>query len=411
MLLRYLGLAAAVLGISTITVAGYATWSVSSRIQTVDLADADAVGDTGPIEGSINLLLVGSDTREGQDADFGDTQGNLGDATMLVHISADRTNATVVTFPRDLVVPVPACPSPSGGDFDALDAQPLNMTLSYGGLPCTVLTVEKLTGLEIPYAAEVRFDGVVEMSNALGGVPVCVAQPIDDDLTDTHLSAGMHELQGMDALQFLRTRAGVGDGTESGRISSQQVFLASLLRTIKSDAALGDVGTVYGLASAASQNMVLSSSLAAPERLASIGSALREVDLDGVVFATYPGTPTSSGQFAGSPRPDYDDAAVLIEAIGSDHRVAAPDAGVAAAPDTTGIAGGTTDGDAGGAVADGVTGADAATGAAGVTGADGSGGANDTGEASTDDTATVLPPSITGQSAATPTCTVGNSRG
>lgn len=429
--MRYLGLAAAVLGISAVTVAGYATWSISSRIQTVELADASSGADAGtaadadgPIRGSVNLLLVGSDTREGQSPDFGDTQGNLGDATMLVHISADRTNATVVSFPRDLVVPVPACPSSSGGTFDALEAQPLNMTLSYGGLPCTVLTVEQLTGLDIPYAAEVRFDGVVEMSNALGGVPVCVAQPIDDDLTGMHLDAGLHELQGMDALQFLRTRSGVGDGSEAGRISSQQVFLASLVRTIKSDAALGDFGTMYALASAASQNMVLSTSLASPDRLASVGTALREVDLAGVVFASYPGVASDSGDFAGMPRPNYDDASVLIGAIGADRRVAVPAVGVAAAPDTSGVVpapspAGPSASDAGEpdsgdpSTDQGAAGSGASD--AGGTGADGSGGGSSgegsSGEGGSGAAVTVLPPTITGQSADAPTCTVGKSAG
>ncbi len=419
--LRYLGLVAAVLGISAVTVAGYATWSISSRIQTVQLADSPIPGESatgsasgadgtdGPIRGSVNLLLVGSDTREGQSPDFGDTQGSLGDATMLVHISADRTNATVVSFPRDLVVPVPECPSPSGGTFDALDAQPLNVTLSYGGLPCTVLTVEKLTGLDIPYAAEVRFDGVVEMSNALGGVPVCVAQPVEDDLTGIHLDAGLHELQGMDALQFLRTRSGVGDGSEAGRISSQQVFLASLVRTIKSDAALGDFRTMYALASAASQNMVLSTSLASPDRLASVGTALREVDLDGVVFASYPGIPSASGDFAGMPRPNYADAGVLVAAIKADQRVAVPAVGVAAAPDTAGVVPTPTAGDASGAADAGEP--DSGDPTAGTGAADASGTDGGTAAGGAADSVTVLPPTITGQAAAAPTCTVGKSAG
>ena len=102
---------------------------------------------------------------------------------MLMHIAEDHSSATVVSFPRDLVVPIPSCPDPAGGSFDAMSAQPINVTLSYGGLPCTVLTVEALTGLSIPFAAEIQFNGVIEMSNAVGGVPVCVVDPIDDEYT------------------------------------------------------------------------------------------------------------------------------------------------------------------------------------------------------------------------------------
>ena len=92
----------------------------------------------------------------------------------------------------------------------------LNTALAYGGLACTVKTVSELTGLEIPYAAVIEFNGVVAMSNAVGGVTVCVAEKIEDEYTGTFLDPGEHELEGMAALQFLRTRHGIADRKRHG---------------------------------------------------------------------------------------------------------------------------------------------------------------------------------------------------
>ena len=156
---------------------------------------------------------------------------------MLLHISEDHTSATVVSFPRDMFVNIPGCIDTDGSEIYA-SAQKINTTYFYGGLPCTVKTVENITGLTIPFAAEIEFYGVVGLSNALGGVTVCVAEEIQDDYTGLYLTPGEHTLQGMDALQFLRTRHGVGDGSDITRISisrcSCRQWSASSPRTARS---------------------------------------------------------------------------------------------------------------------------------------------------------------------------------
>ena len=250
----------------------------------------------GAIPGGVNLLLVGSDSRKGQDPVFGpDDTGDLNDVTMLLHISRDHTNASVISFPRDMYVPIPGCPNPKGGTYNAMNRQKMNTTLGHGGLPCTVLTVEKLTGLTIPFAAEVQFSGVMAMSTAVGGVPVCVAEPIEDKFTGTYLSAGEHTLQGYAALQFLRTRHGVGDGSDLTRINNQQVFMSSLMRTVKSSATLSDFTKVYSLAKAATANMELSTSLNNVDTLVSIAMALKDIDLGKITFVQVPTSNISDG--------------------------------------------------------------------------------------------------------------------
>jgi len=317
----------AVVLVSGVSIAAYAAWDVTSSIKTVTLASDDeaavaqAAGAAPPpeisaIDGGVNLLLVGSDSRTGQGDAYGEDEGGeLNDVTMLLHIAEDHSSATVVSFPRDLVVDIPDCPD--GGGYTA----PINESLSQGGLACAVLTVESLSGLSIPFAAEIQFNGVIEMSNAVGGVPVCVTDPIDDEYTGIHMDTGTHVLAGADALGFLRTRHGVGDGSDIGRISSQQVFLSSLVRTIKSDSTLTDFGKLYGLAKAAASNMTLSQRLASPDTMVSIALSLKSMDLSKVTFVAYPSY-SASWVPVGKVAPDTESADILFAAIQADQPVA-----------------------------------------------------------------------------------------
>ncbi|RWZ68128.1 LytR family transcriptional regulator [Labedella populi] len=299
--LRVVAASLAVLLVSGGTVAAYALWDVVSDVKpAVTLAGQDPnVPNIDAIDGGVNLLLVGSDSREGQGEAYGDPTEEtsvLNDVTMLMHISEDHSSATVVSFPRDLFVPIPECPKLDGtGTYPAMSSQKINTTLGYGGLACTVLTVEALTGLTIPFAAEVQFNGVIALSNAVGGVEVCVAEPIADDYTDTYLDAGTHTLQGKEALQFLRTRHGVGDGSDLGRISNQQVFLSSLVRTLQSSETLSDPTKLFGIAKAAASNMQLSTNLANLNTMVSVAMALKDIPLEQISFLQYPNAYGSSG--------------------------------------------------------------------------------------------------------------------
>ncbi|MFC6356522.1 LCP family protein [Luethyella okanaganae] len=319
---KVLAAALAVVLASGASVAAIAAYDLASSVKPgVTLVGEKTDGpmpQIGAIDGGVNLLLVGSDSRKGQDPAFGaeDETGDLNDVTMLLHISKDHTSATVVSFPRDMFVSIPECPDPAGGTFNAMSRQKINTTLTYGGLACTVLTVEKLTGIDIPYAAEVQFSGVIAMSNAVGGVPVCVAEPIEDEYTNTFLSAGEHTLQGVDALQFLRTRHGVGDGSDLTRISNQQVFLSSLVRTIKSADTLSNPGKLYSLAKAALSNMTLSNSLQNIDNMVSIAMALKGIPLEQVVFVQYP-----TGSTEGGVLPREADARALFTALSADQPI------------------------------------------------------------------------------------------
>lgn len=318
--LRWVAASMAVVLVSAACVGGYAIWNLENSIKTVTL-----VGETngpppeiGALEGGFNLLLVGSDRCENPKG-CKDRSANLNDVTILLHVSQDQTNAVAVSFPRDLVVRIPSCPDPKGGHFSGMSAQPINVTLFYGGLPCTVLTVEALTGLKVQFAAEVSFSGVARLSSAVGGVPVCVDGPIIDKYSGLYLpKAGEYTLSGTKALAFLRTRHAVGDGSDLGRISSQQVFLSSLVRTVKSGGVLSDFGKLYNIATVASQNMILSNSLKNLNTMVSIAQVLKNLPLERVLFVQYPGVTGQTGVYSGKVAPVTSVANALFAKIKAD---------------------------------------------------------------------------------------------
>jgi len=321
-ILKFVGAALVVVLISGASVGALVVSQIKDSITTVAL-----VGETegpppsiGAFSGGFNILIVGSDKCEDDSGCNGRGDANLNDVTMLLHVSEDQTNAVAVSFPRDMVVPIPACPQADGtGTNSAMSARPINETLYYGGLPCTVLTVEALTGLDIQFAGLITFNGVIQMSDAVGGVDVCVNGPIHDKYTGLNLdAAGTYKLSGADALAFLRTRHGVGDGSDLTRISSQQVYLSSLVRTLKSSETLSDPVKIYNLAKAATANMTLSQGFSNLDTLASIALALKGIPLDQVTFVQYPGTTGVGGVYQGKVAPVKAKADALFALIKSD---------------------------------------------------------------------------------------------
>jgi LCP family protein required for cell wall assembly len=318
--LKILGAAMAVVLVSGVSVGSYAVWKLESTIKTVTI-----VGETqgpppelGAYEGGFNILLVGSDRCENPQG-CKDRSAELNDVTILLHVAQDQSNAVAVSFPRDLVVRIPSCPDPDGGNFSSMSAQPINVTLFYGGLPCTVLTVSALTGLDIQFAAEVTFSGVARISSAIGGVKVCVNGPVIDKYSGINLpKAGEYTLDGWEALAFLRTRHGVGDGSDLGRISNQQVFLSSLVRTMKSDGVLNDFGRLYNIATVASENLTVSHSLKNLNTMVSMAQVLKKLPLERVMFVQYPGVTGQPGVYSGKVAPVQPLADALFARIKAD---------------------------------------------------------------------------------------------
>ena len=216
------------------------------------------------------------------------------------------------------MVAVPSCPNPEGGDpYPARDFAQINSTMTKAGPACTLLAVQKLTGVTIPYLAVIDFKGVIAMSEAIGGVDVCVATAIDDEYTNLYLEPGEHTLIGDEALAFLRTRHGVGDGSDLSRISNQQVFLTSMVRKLKDEGALTNPFTMFRLGTAALSNMTLSKSLTDLGVIFGLAQQVNQVDLDKITFIKLP-VYDLDGEYAGRVAPSPERAAELFELMASD---------------------------------------------------------------------------------------------
>ncbi|MDY1005331.1 LCP family protein [Curtobacterium sp. CFBP9011] len=399
-LLTVVAAAAAVVLVSGTSVATIAAAQLATSTRTVPLSTDDQstakTADITAIKGGANILLIGSDTRVGQFDSDEDVEGARNDVTMLVHVSEDHQQLTAVSFPRDLMVPIPACTNPeTGTTYPAAASAQFNTALGNGGVSCVVDTVENLTGLTVPYAGLITFDGVIEMSNALGGVDVCVASPIDDSFTGLHLSAGAHSLQGTDALAYLRSRHGVGDGSDLARISSQQVFLSALLRQVTSNGTLSNPLTLYKLAGAALSNMTLSDGLAQTRTLVGLASTLRGMSTSSMLFVQYPvvDDPADPARVV----VDETNAHALNVALQTDERTSLSDS-------STGRASRESSG----------TASPSPTSAPSTPAGSSSAATSESGTPAPETTttsspsSTPLPSSITGQSAAEQTCSVGN---
>lgn len=310
--------------VSVSSVGAIVVWKIQSQVDTVDLTDDNgevSLPPIGELKGGFNVLIVGSDTRKGQHKGhgFGSVGSTLNDVNILVHISADHTRATAVSIPRDMVVQIPQCPQPDGGKSGAMSAQPINVALWYGGLGCVVRTVENLTGMDINYAGLITFDGVAKMADAIGGVDVCVDGAIDDPHTRLKFKkAGTYTIQGYQALAFLRSRHGVGDGSDLGRISSQQHYLSSMVRKIQDEGVLLDPAKVYGLAQVAATSMQLSSSLSSIDTMVAIALVLKDIPRENITFVQYPGTTGVGGVYKGKVAPLTALADTLFKALKKD---------------------------------------------------------------------------------------------
>ena len=296
---RILIIAAVVVAVIAIT-AGVAIARLSANVTTVDLgSDDDAPANVSDYSGSFDLLLVGSDGRDGQGAQYGegsDVEGARNDVTLMLHVNESHDRASVISFPRDLLIDFPDCTDPSTGRVvPGASGVQFNEALDRGGLGCVASAVEALTGTNTHYAAEISFQGVIELSHTVGGVPVCFEGAIDDPLSGLMVpDAGTYDLEGEQALAFLRSRHGVGDGSDLARISSQQVFMSGLVRKLQEDATFTDLVKLYSIADVATKNSTLSTDLADPLTMVSMAKTLADLPLEETTFVTYPYLPSGN---------------------------------------------------------------------------------------------------------------------
>lgn len=246
-------------------------------------------------EGPVNILLLGTDARSGKgNSGYGDPESKgHADTTVLLHISKDRSHATALSIPRDLVVDVPDCPTKTDGEERVIPGSQnvrFNQSLGQEGRDpgCAWRTVQELTGIEINHFMMADFNAVKTLSTAVGGVEVCVAKDIDDKKSKLKLSKGTHRVQGEDALAFVRTRGSVGQGSDLSRIELQQQFLSSMFREVKSSGSLSNPTKAWKLANAATEALTVDTGIGSVKKLAELAADLQQVSPKDITFATVP---------------------------------------------------------------------------------------------------------------------------
>jgi LCP family protein required for cell wall assembly len=263
---------------------GTGYWLYSDLNGNIDGVDLDkALGDDRPEKlptSGQNLLVLGSDSRAGANAELGTgkVSGARSDTALVVHIPEGRRQAVAVSIPRDTLVTRPECAKEDGSALPEAERVMFNSVYSTAGPACVVKTVEKMSGVRMDHYMEIDFAGFKGLVDAIGGVTVTIDEPIKDTSSGLDLSAGTHKLDGTDSLAFVRTRHGVGDGSDLGRIGLQQQFMIALLSEVKRQDLFGSPTKTYKIADTLTSALTTDAELASLTSLADFARSMNGVD-------------------------------------------------------------------------------------------------------------------------------------
>ncbi|ROS78579.1 LCP family protein [Cellulomonas sp. PhB143] len=296
--------------------------SISGNITTATVSD-DMRGEvkkpapTDPDAGSpLNILLLGSDYRGGDNTDFAvqGVSGMRSDTAIVAHVSADRSRVELVSIPRDSMVDRPECTTSKGTKIPG-GRDLFNSAFAYGAdrggdiasaAACSMNTISSETGLYIDDFVVVDFSGFEKMVDAVGGVPMCIPEAIDNKKADLKLKAGEQTLDGKEALGFARARYGIGDGSDLSRIGRQQQLLAATMSQVLSKNLLTDAPALYKFLSAATASLTVSDGLGSVPDLTGLAYSLRGVRADSITFMTIPNAadPSNPNRVVWTPEAD-----------------------------------------------------------------------------------------------------------
>ena len=277
------------------SVSSFGLGQVSSSIARIDVFNSleDRPEKTSKAE---NYLLVGSDTREGltkqqiRELRVGSTAtaaGGRSDTMLIIHLSKARDRAYIISLPRDSLVVIPEHVSSSDKEtiIPARKGK-LNSAFSYGGAPLLIETIELATSIKIDHYVEVSFAGFAGIVDALGGIEVCTKVDIDDPKSHLVLSAGVHTLDGIEALKYVRTRDFDGRG-DIGRMQRQQQFMSAVMRKATSTGTLLNPFKLKNFINASLASVKLDSGLA-PDDLLTLAKQLKNLSSGNVRTLTVP---------------------------------------------------------------------------------------------------------------------------
>ncbi|MFI9259913.1 LCP family protein [Streptomyces sioyaensis] len=273
---------------------GYVYFKLNGNLKGVDINSA--LGHDRPKNvdnGSMDILVMGSDSRAGKNGEYGKDEGGArSDTAMIVHVYKGRKKASVVSIPRDTLVKRPDCTTPNGKDVPGQQRAMFNTAFEVGGPACAVKTVESISGTRMDHFIEVDFTGFKKLIDALGGVDVTTKKSIDDNSSHLHLPAGKHTLNGEQSLALVRTRHGVpgGDGSDLGRIQLQQTFLKALMNQVKNVGVLTNPTKLYDIADTATKAITTDTDLNSVSELTGLAKSLGNIGSDNINMVTLPVT-------------------------------------------------------------------------------------------------------------------------
>ena len=241
---------------------------------------------------ALNILLIGSDSRAGANRSFGSgIQGQRSDTIMILHIAPGHQRATVLSIPRDSMVPYLPCAAEPG--FAGQQAGPgeerINATFASGGPGCLWKTVEHETGIHVDHFIQLSFTGFEHIINDIGGVTICLPEAINDPASGLRLTAGLHHVRGAQALAFWRERH-IGTGSDLQRIRRDQYLMAALLQAAAHSDILGSPTRLYSIVVDAATAMTTDAGLDQSTMLR-IADSLRGLSSRSVQFVQVPEVP------------------------------------------------------------------------------------------------------------------------
>jgi LCP family protein required for cell wall assembly len=278
------------------TLTAYAKYrSYWDSIKRIDVAGL--VGNQPPkLNNAENILLIGSDTRVGQDGIGGSAAavpGSRSDTLMLLHISPGHHEATVISIPRETMVPILSCPpsdGTAGQQAEPGEEELINAALDAGGPVCTWKTFEAVTGIHLDHFVELGFTGFEQVIDDLGGVTVCLPFPVDDPMSGLNLSAGRHHVFGREALAFWRTRENLGDGSDLERITRDQYLMVAMVQGMEHSGLLHSPSKILKVVRDATNAMTTDTGLDQNAML-QMAESLQGLSTSSVQFVTAPNVP------------------------------------------------------------------------------------------------------------------------
>ncbi|MCW2792595.1 MAG: cell envelope-related transcriptional attenuator [Nocardioides sp.] len=249
----------------------------------------DKVKVEGPQE-PLNILVMGSDSRDCQGCNIDNLTGGgqRSDTTILIHLSADRKRAYGISIPRDSAVDRPTCTAEDGSDIPGGTHVLWNEAYSVGGPACTIHQFEKLTGVLVDHYVVVNFEGFRDMVDAIGGVEVCIPEDIVDPAHGINIPAGTRKIAGQEALNYVRERYVIGNGSDIGRMKRQQAFIASMAHQVVSAGTLANPIKIVKFLEAATKSLTLDPDLGSLKKIGNLGYQFRGIGLDKIQFITIP---------------------------------------------------------------------------------------------------------------------------